>query len=412
MPSRIPLRGLAAAFALAIAVRVVYVLVARPDPMAMVDSVEYDLMARDLLAGAGFVDRVGFVRPPLYPLFVAASYALGGMLVLQLLQLALSAATAPLIGLLAAALSRRPGAATPAAVVAAVYPWFFQWFWGLASEPLFTALTVGTLVLATTAASSRSFRTTALAGITFGLAALTRSNILILAPFLGLWLARLAGLRSASVLTLAVIAGLAPFAAVNLAEGNGLVLGSSGGGLNFYIGNNEDTARLYSGTLSDNEWRALSARSVLGERALAFAGCKADQGPAACTAHLPASERDAFWYRAGFRYIAERPIEWIGTELAKVAHYWRPWVEPRAYSLPVVVVSGASFLALLVVAGIGLVCMPRVSAVLVVLVAVAGTIAAVGWNVQLRYRYALVDPVLLAAAGAPLASLFEWYRRR
>ena len=36
-----------------------------------------------MLAGKGLITWIGFVRPPLYPIFVAACYALGGIATLQ-----------------------------------------------------------------------------------------------------------------------------------------------------------------------------------------------------------------------------------------------------------------------------------------------------------------------------------------
>lgn len=371
--------------------------------MAMIDSVEYDAMAKDLLAGRGFVDHVGFVRPPLYPGFLALCYAIGGMVALQFAQVIIGAVTAPLVGLLGAALFRRSDVATSAAVAAAVYPWFFQWVGGVASETLFTAVTVASLVLVTVAAGTHSARLGLLAGLAFGAATLTRTNVLVLVPALALWSWRVADWRVAASIVIGLAALLVPHTAYNVAAGNGLVFGSSGGGMNFYIGNNPDTDRFYGGSLSDEEWRDLSARSVLGEAALAQAGCPPDRGTTGCTEHLVPSQRDAFWYRAGWLHISTHTGDWVRTELAKFLHYWRPWVDPRAYSLPVVLVSGASFAILLVLAFLGLRAMPAASRWLVILVAVAGTVAAVGWQVQLRYRYAFLDPVLLAAAGGPLS---------
>lgn len=397
-----------AAFVVALVLRLGYILAVRPDPLGFGDSAEYDAMARDLLAGRGLVDHVGFVRPPLYPFFVAMCYALGGVVVLQSAQILLSALTAPLIGMLSRGLSGSSRAGVAASLAAAIYPWPFEWIGQLASETLFMACAVFSLAAVVWAARTRGARPVAGAGLLVGIAVMARVNMLVLVPALALWLWAVTKFRRAVLFGFVVILTLLPFAAYNLAAGNGLVLGSSGGGLNFYIGNNPDAARFYDGSLSDDEWRRLNNASAVGDRALRDAGCVA-QTWEACMASLPRSQRDAFWYRAGFAYIRSAPGEWAHLELAKLIHYWRPWVDPRVHSPAIVIVSGVSFTTLLVAAASGLRRLRRESVWFVALVAVACTATAVGWNIQLRYREALLDPVLIAAAGPALA---WWWEQR
>src|SRR5438105_334940 len=83
---------------LALLARLAYVVVVAPSPIVGPDSLEYDAMARDLLAGHGFVQRHELVRPAAYPVFVAACYSLGGTVMLQAAQILVSATTAVLIG--------------------------------------------------------------------------------------------------------------------------------------------------------------------------------------------------------------------------------------------------------------------------------------------------------------------------
>lgn len=397
-------RRVLAGLALALLARIAFVLVVRPDPYDMVDSREYDGMARALLEGRGLVDDVGFVRPPLYPAFVALAYALGGLAALVALQIILAVATALGVGVLAAALARRHDVAWPATAVAAVYPWSMQYVGGLASETLFTALAVASLAAIVIAAPSRTWRGAVLAGVLVGITALARANVLVLAPFVAAWWWRVAGAGRATAFAAALGAALLPFMAYNIAAGNGPVLASSGGGVNFYIGNNPDTARLYGDKISDDEWRRLTRDSNIGPAALRGLGCDPAGTFLACSQRIrdsvPLREREAYWYRAGFAYIVSDPVGWGGLELRKLAHYWRPWVDPRAYPLVVVIVSGVSFALLLAFAVVGLLRLPRSSAAFILLVAAGSTLAAVAWQVQLRYRFALLDPLLTAAAAS------------
>lgn len=396
---------------LAAAFRALFVLATHPDPLNGVDSAEYDGMARALLAGNGITTEVGFVRPPLYPIYLAFCYALGGVGVVQATQAVLGAGTAVLIGVLGRELFDDDRAAWAGALIAAVYPWFFQYVGTIASENLFTFLAVASFV-AILRASGSARRSGALgAGALFGVASLARANLLVLAPGLALWWWWQARrFAPAFVFGVGVIAALVPFAAYNAAAGRGLVVGSSGGGISFYAGNNPDTARFYGGQLSDEEWRALSQVVVIGPEALRFAGCDPVAGQGACIQGVPLSQVDAFWYSAGIRYIRSEPGTWAITEFRKLLHYWRPWVEPRVYSSPVVIVSGVSFGALVLLTIAGLWRMDRRSAVFVLAIAAGSTIAAVGWNVQLRYRFALLDPVLIAAASLPAALVLERLR--
>jgi hypothetical protein len=397
---------------LAAALRALFIVLTHPDPLNGVDSAEYDGIARALLAGNGITTEVGFVRPPLYPAYLAVCYALGGIGVMQVTQVILGAGAVVLIGVLGRDLFADARAGWAGALIAAVYPWFFQYVATIASENLFTFLAVAAFVVILRASGSARRSGAIGAGALFGVASLARANLLVLAPGLALWWWWQARrFAPAFLFGVGVIAALVPFAAYNAAVGRGLVLASSGGGLSFYAGNNPDTARFYGGQLSDEEWRALSQVVVIGPEALRFAGCDPAAGQGACIQGVPISQVDAFWYSAGLRYIRSEPGTWAITEARKLLHYWRPWVEPRAYSMPVVIVSGVSFGALLLLAIVGLRRMSRRTVWFVLAIAIGSTVAAVAWNVQLRYRFALLDPVLIAAASLPAALLLERIQR-
>lgn len=399
---------LVAIWVLAFAARALYVL--RGPTVVFGDSREYDQMARDLLAGRGLVEEVGFVRPPLYPMFVAASYAIGGMAFLQFAQVVLGASAATLIGLLARHFSPRREGAWAAALYATFYPWFFQLIGVPATETLFTFVAVLTFLALLRAAERRSIAGITLGGVLFGAACLIRANLLVLAPPLALWFWWLHRRpQTALAFTVAVAGALAPYTAYNWLQGSGLVIASSGGGLNFYVGNNPNVALLYSPSIPDEEWRVLNDRGVLEARSLAFLGCApAESLKNLCAERVPLAQRERFFYEAAFRYIQSAPGEWASTSLAKMARGWVPWVEPRAYALPLVIASGVSFGLVLALVLVSLFRgMPRPAGGFLVAVAAAMTLTSLLVLVQLRYRFALLDPVLIAAAGGPLQNLLE-----
>lgn len=385
---------------LAVILRAAYVLTVAPDPMRMVDSLEYDTMARDLLSGRGLTDQVGYIRPPLYPLFVAAMYALGGIRALQIAQLLIAGATTLAIGALAFFLSRSVAAAAGAALISAFYPWSYEWVGGLASENIFTFLWVVALLPLAAASRAPTWRLALGAGALLSVASLARANAIVLAPFLAAWLLwRDRGLARPILYAIASVAVLVPFGIYEVGQGHGFVLASSGGGLNFYGGNNPDVARFYDPSTSDAEWRSLNGESVIGPAAYANAGCPGARTTADCYAIARPADPQAFWYAAAFRYITAHPGEWALTELRKLLHYIRPWVDPRAYSAPVVAVSGISFTAIVLLAIPGIASLDRRDRALIVAILFGSILSAVIWMVQLRYRTALLDPVLIAAAG-------------
>lgn len=389
---------------LAFVARGAYVLVTRPDPLSGVDPLEFVILARDITEGRGIVEYQGTIRPPLYPLFVAASYALGGAVVLQIAQILVGAATVPLVGILARLLRPERGVGVAAALIAALYPWSFQYVGVLASETLFTLLAVAAFAVVLVASGRSAWRPALAAGLVTGAAILARSNMIILVPtFATWWWWRRRRLAGPALFLAGVVLALAPFSVYNWSRGNGLFVASSG--QVFYVGNGPSATAIYGGDLSDDAWRAEIHSGAISPRGLAYLGCSLEALADRPCEHVPFAERDRFFYEGAFRYIRTHTAEWALTEVRKFLHFWRPWVDPRVYSLPAVLVSGASFSLVLLLAAAGVRGMRRPEAVFVLLVAAAATFMAVGWFAALRYRFALLDPVLIAAAGAPAAAL-------
>jgi 4-amino-4-deoxy-L-arabinose transferase-like glycosyltransferase len=198
-------RRLALVVAAGLAVRVTYTLVVDPQPRPVSDATSYHLLANHLADGHGFVRpydlewyRVAEPTtelPPLFPLLLGVVAALGGTSVVtqRLFTCALGAAT-----------------------VAAVHPLLFQPDGVLMAETPFALLVTATLLLAYRALDRPSLGRGAVVGAVVGLAALTRSEGLLLLPLLVVPLA--VGARA-----LGAVRRRVGLAAVALAAG-GLVL--------------------------------------------------------------------------------------------------------------------------------------------------------------------------------------------
>ncbi len=316
-------------FGLALMVRVIYVLQARANPQfdaPLMDPGFHDEWASQLANGTWRADGP-FFRAPLYPLFLAAIYALAGhdYLVPRLVQAVLGSASCWLLYLIGRRLFSR-AAGLLAGLIAALY-WILIYHDNeLLIEPLFVFLTLAffhTLLGALAAPSedgrashspSRRAARWALPGLLYGLAAIARPTILIFAPALAWLFARKLrrGLSAAAVAAFAALS-LVPIGAVtlyNIVVGDDLVFIASQGGVNFYIGNNPQSdghTAIVPGTRGD-WWGGRYDTIKIAERA---AGRP-----------LKESAVSSYWFRRGLDFALEQPWAWIKLTARKLGLFW------------------------------------------------------------------------------------------
>jgi 4-amino-4-deoxy-L-arabinose transferase-like glycosyltransferase len=185
--------------ALALLVRVA-VVVADSGYLPQQDAWDYDRHARSISEGGGFPDSYYVVdrgpsalRAPGYPYFLGGLYAVSGDSIAlgRLANAALGALAILLIYLIAKRIwGRRVGLL--AAGLAAVFPPLVLLSRELLSEPLFIVLELGMVLSVLEFRRLREPRWAALAGLLFGLAALTRNPgpALAIPLVLGLWVLR------------------------------------------------------------------------------------------------------------------------------------------------------------------------------------------------------------------------------
>ena len=189
----------------------------------------------------GFDGTPSAAFEPAYPLFLAAATLLVSERVLwiQLMQVCVAAAGAPLLYYLALRLNASRTAATLAGLLFAVHPLLVKQASGASDLPLATTIVIG-FVLAF--AASRDVRGAALAGAVLGLAVLTRS---MMAPLVVLSAAILLarGRRpEALALTLAAMTAIGPMLMRNYSLTGSVSPTRSG--INLYIGNSPHSASL------------------------------------------------------------------------------------------------------------------------------------------------------------------------
>ncbi|MBN1680350.1 MAG: glycosyltransferase family 39 protein [Anaerolineae bacterium] len=211
------------------------------------DASGYDDYAVNVIDGHGYTrfdDRDGDSDvPPLYPLFLVGVYSVLGRdpIAVAVVQIGFEMLTIVLL----AWIGRRVAGQRVGLLAAAfygLYPYLLYQNLSANDTGLFIMLLVGAIALAYRVHDTRNWRWTLALGGVLGLAALTKSFVLLLFPLLALWWWRQIGLRDA--VRLALAAGLAaavviaPWVIRNSRLHDSLVLISTNGGSNLHQGNN------------------------------------------------------------------------------------------------------------------------------------------------------------------------------
>ncbi|OGP58721.1 MAG: hypothetical protein A2V67_16970 [Deltaproteobacteria bacterium RBG_13_61_14] len=268
------------------------------------------VMHGDLLAGPDV-----FFISPFYIYFLAAVFGLIGSrvvmayvvqtllgtLAIALIYLAGRRAFGPRAGLFAAALMALDGILTFYEVT--LLP--------EAVTPVLTALLLWLLVRAQTRPTVPAWL---LAGISLGLLGLDRPNALLFAPIAALFALfalrplRLASLRPVAALALGAALFILPVTLRNYVIGQDLVLISSHGGMNFYIGNGPGAIGTYQSPPG-------VAASITGQMRDTRRIAEAAAGRA-----LKPSEVSDYYYRLAWNFLRAHPLWWINLNLLKIIY--------------------------------------------------------------------------------------------
>jgi len=261
-------------FLVALAIRLIPVLLSFSLGIGLDDMFQYDMLARSLVTGNGFrwysepdltlirqyipidLGKVaydprgveGAFRGPMYPIFLAAIYFFSGMphrfFAARMIQAVLGALLAPMTFTLARRLDpEREKTAHFAAWIVALYPMLLVYPLALATENLFFILTLGGVLLLLRGTDGekpggvKAVYWFALAGAVLGLAVLTRSVIALFLPLAMYWIGR----NAKSIRGAILFAGAAAVVAVPWAVRNSILAGRPESvevslGYNLYMG--------------------------------------------------------------------------------------------------------------------------------------------------------------------------------
>jgi hypothetical protein len=154
------------------------------------------------------------------------------------------------------------------------------------------------------------------AGFFLGLAVLCRPNMFLVAPFYMLVFLK-PSLKEALktyrpyVLILGVLLAILPVTVRNYVIGNDMVLISSGGGWNFYLGNNPEANGLFHIPAASGVTNDILIYEFAHQQAEIKTGKK-----------LSASEGSKFWFSQGKKYLTENPKAALALYWKKVKLFW------------------------------------------------------------------------------------------
>jgi 4-amino-4-deoxy-L-arabinose transferase-like glycosyltransferase len=399
---RLGRRACLAIFFLALALRLAAVFATGPATSSFGDARAYVFAARTLVETGTYPDATDFrffFRPPVYPVFLAVA-TLGHPDSVPRARAA-TAVAGSLVPLLLAALSarifRRRGVAIASGLLAAVHPPFVLASSEIQSEPLFTLLLLAAGFLLLAAADRPSSNLAVLAGAALGLAALTRSTGLALAPLLlaplldRRWPGRArAHLGGSALLGFAI--ALSPWIARNAVVFHELILSSDAGGFALYSGNTRWTRQYYELRNRDQyfAWQSDLDRDV--RQRLEELERRAGR-------RLSPHERSAGFRDLAIAEVRADPAAAIRLLLTKAWHWIRPYPTPWFWSAKIVAATTAIYVALFVLAVRGIALAERRGiaqfcfGVLALSMAVHVVVIVV-W----RYRMAYWDPILILYA--------------
>ena len=262
-----------------------------------------------------------YLRPPGYPWFLAATYAVSG-----------GAYEAPrvaqiLLGLasifLAWRIGRRiagPAAGLVFAALVAFHVSLVYWEAELHEPTLLVFLLLAAVVALARFGEAPSVRRAALAGALLGLGALVRPNVLLLLAFAAAWTAWVA--RGRGVRALPAAAGLLAAAAVvispatirNALVARDLVLITSNSGINLFIGNNPKATGFVSGTLPGyGDFRTCYDYPAIARKVERELGRPVSD-----------SEISAHFTRKAIAFVRERPGQFLSLLGKKALLFWGP----------------------------------------------------------------------------------------
>ena len=313
----------------AAAVRFGYIAEVRGHPLmttATGDPLEYDHRALEILSGKWIGDDASFHSSPAYPYFLALVYAVFGhsYTAVRIIQSLIGIGSCTLIFFITRKLIGSPQAIISGLIAALYAPSvYFDSELLMISLVVFASLSALALLLTY---SERGHAWLSLAaGACLGFGALGKPNLLLFLPAAIFWIwwsagrlgrPRRAG-RAAALLACGTAIMIAPITIQNYVVAQDFVLTSSNGGINFFIGNNEEALGTF--------------RIDYSMRADLYGGSKR-YAERALGRELRPSEVSSFWFHKGLEFIRNNPGRELWLLGRKFLLFWNAFEIPNHYN--------------------------------------------------------------------------------
>ena len=292
----------------------------------VIDEKGYIDWARTIASGDIVGEKV-FYQAPLYPYFLGLCFRLsrGSLLFARLVQAGLGVVTVYLVFLLGRRLfGEREGIL--AALILALNGVFYFYSAILIKASLVIVLSALSCLLAVVAVDRTGLRLWLWLGITLGLLILLRGNFLALVPFVVVWafaVNKALVMRARVARTLLLITGIAvviaPVSLRNYLLSGQLVITTSQGGQNYYIGNGPHASGSYVHlpfVRPDPRWEAVDFLTEAQRRT---------------GRSLEPAEASRFWYKESISYLMNNPWRAIQLQLHKARLMFHAYEIPDNY---------------------------------------------------------------------------------
>ena len=281
-----------------------------------IDGKEYDLYARNILNGDGYVNAQGeptAYRPVGYSLFLALIYLLCGqsIVAVRIIQVFLTVGLIVVIYFIVDKIFKRR-AAHVAAAFCAVYPYFIYISGVLYPTAICTFLFVYLIYRLMIASEEPTIDRFVGVGLLYGTLLLIRPNFLALLPFFIAWYFLVPKVRqkvrwkNVSFAVLACALLVAPWVVRNYHAVGKYTL-STNGGRNFWLGNNVDAT-----TATGNEVTIPPALQLELDKTASEI------------------EKEKIYYRAGFEFVRDNFGQFVRLTAGKAVTFWRLYPLPSS----------------------------------------------------------------------------------
>lgn len=376
------------------------------------DSQIYNQWAVEISNG-NWIGNEAYFMAPAYPYILGALYSIFGdsTLIVRLLQSIISSLNIFLIFLIARNIfGRREGYI--AALVSALYSIFIFYSGAILSET-FQVFIISILLVQSTSPKLKN-RTIKwfLLGISIGIAALFRANILLfpvlifiaeLIKILKGKIDRSFGIKSLLLLFLGVLLPIIPVTVRNYVVSDDFVLLTSNGGINFYLGNNSNSEGVFVAPQEFDFYSDLSGRKYAESR---------------LGIELSPSEASSYWFGRGTDYIISNPIEYLALEFKKLVLLFGESENPQSTIMdPQYFADNYSrvlqlplfhffFISLFSLAGFVLLWQNLKKKPLSILFLISGIIGTILFFVNGRFRL-MLTPLLIVIASGAIIRIYE-----